>query len=45
MYTTGCVEVVLRTAEDNLYIVGGIIIGLAVPQVDIGLFSLSLFFY
>ncbi len=33
VYTAGCVEVVLRMAEDNLYVVGGIVIGLAVPQV------------
>ncbi len=34
VYTTGCVDAVLAIAEDNLYVIGGVIIGLALPQVN-----------
>jgi len=37
IYTDGCVETILDVAEDNLYIVGGVAIGLAVPQI-LGIF-------
>lgn len=34
IYTEGCVNAVLGIAEENLYIIGGVAIGLAVPQVS-----------
>ena len=33
IYVDGCVEAMLDFAEDNMYILGGVALGLAVPQV------------
>ncbi len=34
VYVSGCVQTILDTAESNLYIVGGVVVGLAIPQVS-----------
>jgi len=32
IYTTGCFQTIIKFAESNMYIVGGVILGIAVPQ-------------
>ena len=34
IYTDGCVQKIIDVAEDNMLIIGGITIGLAIPQVS-----------
>ena len=34
IYIRGCVDAILTVSEDNLFIIGGIVLGLAVPQVN-----------
>lgn len=33
VYTHGCIETVLNRARSNLYAIGGVAIGLSIPQV------------
>ena len=33
VFTTGCIQAMLKKAEDNLYIIGGVAVAVALPQV------------
>lgn len=34
IYVTGCLDAALKKAEDNMFIIGGVALGIVIPQVN-----------